>query len=144
MRLKIGLLAIIFFAGIAVANAQGGFQRRTPEERSKRVVDTLTTVFKLDTAQHSQVQAVFLDYNKASDKLFEGMQGGGARPDRSEFEKLRTQRDEKLQKVLNAEQYKKFKDEIEPAMMQRRQGGGGGRNGGGGGGNRPDNAPAQQ
>jgi hypothetical protein len=144
MKLKIGLLGILFFAGIAVANAQGGFQRRTPEERSKRVVDTLTTVFKLDTALHAQVQTVFLDYNKASDKLFEGMQGGGARPDRSEFEKLRTQRDEKLQKILSADQYKKFKDEIEPAMMQRRQGGGGGRNGGGGE-NRPNNnAPAQQ
>jgi hypothetical protein len=144
MRLKIGLLAILFFAGIAVANAQGGFQRRSAEERSKRVVDTLTTVFKLDTAQHAQVHTVFLDYNKGSDKLFEGMQGGGARPDRTEFEKLRTQRDEKLQKILSAEQYKKFKDEIEPAMMQRRQGGGGGRNGGGGG-NRPNNnTPAQQ
>ena len=122
--------AFLFIAlvtmGAMAAQAQGGgggFQRRTPEERTKRVVDTLTTVFKLDQAQQTQVQTVFLDYNKAADKLREGMQQGTP-PDRSQFEKIMTERDEKLKKVLTADQFKKYKDDIEPNMrMSRRQGG---------------------
>lgn len=101
-----------------------GGQRRTAEERTKRAVDTITSVFKLDQAQQTQTQTAFMDYNKAMDKLRESMQGG-TRPDRSEYEKLITERDEKLKKVLSADQFKKYKDEVEPAMRTRRQGGGG-------------------
>lgn len=125
MKIKIGLLSMLMFAGVIMANAQGGGgQRRTPEERTKRVVDTLTTVFKLDQAAQTQVQTVFLDYNKAADKLREGMQQGTP-PDRSQYEKLMSERDEKLKKVLSADQFKKYKDEIEPSLRPRRQGGGG-------------------
>jgi hypothetical protein len=39
--------------------------------------------------------------------------------------KLTNDRDEKLKKILNEADFKKFKEEIEPAMRpQRRQGGG--------------------
>jgi hypothetical protein len=127
MKLKIGFLSMMMLAGVLMANAQGGQggMRRTPEERTKRVVDTLTTLFKLDQNQQTQSTAAFMDYNKAMDKLREGMQGGGARPDRAEIEKLTTERDEKLKKALGEDQFKKYKDEIEPAMRMRRQGGGG-------------------
>ena len=136
MKIKIGFLAILMLAGTMATFAQGGMgggmQQRTPEERSKRVVDTLTTVFKLDATAAGSVQTAFMDYYKASDKMRQDMQAGGGAPDRSAFEKLTTDRDEKLKKVMSADQFKKFKDEIEPAMRPRRggQGGGGGpRNG---------------
>lgn len=124
MKIKIGLLSIMLLTGVIMVNAQGGGQRRTAEERTKRFVDTLVTVFKLDQTQQSQAQSAFLDYNKGIDKARESMQGGSP-PDRSEFEKLISERDEKLKKFLSADQFKKFKDDIEPVMRTRRPGGGG-------------------
>jgi protein CpxP len=120
MKIKIGLFCIMMLAGVIMAEAQGGGggMRRTPEERSKRVVDTLTTVFKLDQNQQTQATAVFVDFYKS-------MVQGISAEDR---QKLMGDRDEKLKKVLNADQFKKYKDEIEPAMRQRRGGGGGGNN----------------
>lgn len=123
MKIKIGLLCFIMFAAVVMVNSQGGMQRRTPEERTKRVVDTITTVLKLDQAQQTAAQTAFMDYYKESDKLREAMQAGTP-PDRAQFEKLTTDRDEKLKKTLSADQFKKFKDDIEPALRPRRQGGG--------------------
>lgn len=125
MKIKIVLASMLMLAFVVVSYAQGGGgQRRTAEEHTKQVVDTITTVFKLDQAQQTQAQTAFMDYNKAIDKLREGMQAG-TRPDRSEIEKLAIERDEKLKKFLSADQFKKFKDEIEPAIRTRRPGGGG-------------------
>lgn len=122
MKLKIGFLAIALFAGVVMANAQGGGgQRRTPEERTKRVVDTLNTVFKLESAVSTQVQTTFMDYYKEQDKLRETMMSNGGQFDREAFQKLTTDRDEKLKKSLTADQFKKYKEEIEPAMMPRRR-----------------------
>ena len=121
MKIKAGLLIMFMFAGILMANAQGGGggMRRTVEERTKRVVDTITTVFKLDNNLAAQAQTVFTDYYKESDKLRESMQQGNV--DRSQFQKLAADRDEKLKKVLSEEQFKKFKDEIEPALRGPRR-----------------------
>src|SRR4051794_11974637 len=119
MKVKFGLLVIAMFAGVLMANAQGGGggQRRTPEERTKRVVDTLNTVFHLESAVSGEVQTVFMDYYKEQDKLRESMQNGGGGFDRAAFQKLMDDRDEKLKKSLTADQFKKYKDEIEPALM---------------------------
>jgi len=121
MKIKLGLLAMFMLAGTLMANAQGGTgaPRRTVEERTKRVVDTCTTVLKLDNNQATQAQAAFTDYYKESDKLRESMQAGSP-PDRSVFQKLMSDRDEKLKKIFTDDQFKKFKEEIEPAMRQRR------------------------
>ncbi len=111
----------LLLAGTTLVNAQNG-PRRTAEERTKRVVDTLTTVLKLDKAHGDQVDTVFLAYYKDADKLRESMQSGGSF-DREAFMKLTNDRDEKLKKILNEADFKKFKEEIEPALRpQRRQG----------------------
>ena len=123
MKRQLFALLLILFAGITVTHAQGTFPRRTPEERTKRVVDTLTEVLKLDKSHADLVDSVFLGYYRDADKLRESMQGGNF--DREAFMKLSADRDERLKKVLTEEQFKKFKDEIEPALRpQRRQGGG--------------------
>ena len=121
--MKISLLFLILFAAVTMVNAQGGMQRRTVEERTKKVVDTITTFLKLDQAQQSSAQTAFTDYYKESDKLREAMQAGTP-PHKEQFEKLTTDRDEKLKKFLSAEQFKKYKDEIEPAMRTQRRGSG--------------------
>jgi hypothetical protein len=112
----------LLLAGATLVNAQNG-PRRTAEERTKRVVDTLTTVFKLDKPHADQVDSVFLSFYKEADKMRESMQGGNF--DRDAFMKLASDRDEKLKKILSEAEFKKFKEEIEPALRpQRRQGGG--------------------
>ena len=118
MKIKIFLACLFVFAFAIVGNAQG-FQRRTVEERVKRTVDTLTTVFKLEKNVQDQAGTVFTDYYQATDKLREGL-AQGERPDRAEMDKLVEARDEKLKKVLTEDQFKKFKDEIEPALRPKR------------------------
>lgn len=120
--MRILLLGTLLLAGSAMAQAQQGqgFQRRTVEERVKRVVDTLTSVFKIEKNIQDQAGTVFTDYYKASDKLREGL-AEGERPDRAQMDKLIAERDEKLKKVLTEDQFKKYKDEIEPALRQRRR-----------------------
>ena len=119
----------IFILGLLLATtivyAQNG-PRRTAEERTKRVVDTLTTLFKLDKIHASQVDSVFLTYYKDADKLRESMQTSG-NFDREAFMKLSSDRDEKLKKILSEADFKKYKEEIEPALRPQRRGGGGNR-----------------
>ena len=119
MKIKIFFVCLFVFAGTVMVQAQG-FQRRTVEERVKRVTDTLTTVFKLEKTVQDQTSVVFTEYYKATDKLREGL-ADGERPDRTQMEKLATDRDEKLKKLLTEDQFKKFKDEIEPALRPRRR-----------------------
>ncbi|SRR3954463_938842 len=123
MRKHFILILVLLVSSATMVDAQNN-PRRTPEERTKRVVDTLTSVLKLDKVHADQVDSVFLTYYKDADKMREAMQGNF---DRDAFMKLTNDRDEKLKKVLKEDEFKKFKDEIEPAMRpQRRQGGGGG------------------
>ena len=116
MKIKILFLSVFVFAAGMMAQAQ----RRTVEERVKRVTDTLTSVFKLEKTAQDQAGVVFTDFYKASDKLRESLPQG-ERPDRAQMEALATERDEKLKKILTEEQFKKYKDEIEPALRPRRR-----------------------
>ena len=119
MKIKILFFCVFLFAMGMVSLAQGS-QRRTVEERTKRVVDTLTSVLKLEKPVRDQTNTVFTDYYKAMDKLREALPQG-ERLDRTQLEKLSAERDEKLSKVFTEEQFKKFKDEIEPALRPRRR-----------------------
>ncbi len=107
------------FATVVITNGQVLMQRPTIEERTKRMVDTITSVLKLDQAQQTQAFATFTEYYKESDKLREAVQAGTP-PEKAQFKKLATDRDEKLKKFLNADQLKKFKDDIEPIISNRR------------------------
>jgi len=119
MKLKILFVCLLVFATGVIGYAQGS-QRRTVEERTKRVVDTLSIVFKLDKTAHDQVNVIFTDYYTAMDKLREGLPEC-ERPDRAQVEQLAAERDEKLKKALTEDQFKQFKDEIEPALRPRRR-----------------------
>ena len=110
MKNKFLLFAILVF-GFATANAQGGPpQPRTVEERVKTVHEKMDSAFKPGDAKLKEIDDM----------------AGGTRPTREEMmEKMKpavTERDDKLKKVLSEEQFKKWKEEIEPAMRpQRRQ-----------------------
>lgn len=130
MKSKIFVLALSLFVFVLAANAQGQ-QRRTVEERVKAVAEKFAD-FKLDKEKSTQVDSIFTNFYKATDKLREEMMAAGGQPDfqqmREKMQPLATERDDKLKKLLSEEQFKKWKDEIEPSLRPQRRPGGGGNN----------------
>jgi protein CpxP len=131
MKTKMSLLAILMFAVTCFTYAQGGggFQMPSPEERTKTAMEKLADL-KLDKDQTVKTDTIFATFYRAQTKKFEEMRAGGGEIDRDAMraanEKMTAERDDKLKKVWSADQFKKFKDEIEPTLRQRRGGGGGG------------------
>ncbi len=127
MKLKHALLAVVLMSAALFAQAQPGGQRRTVEERVKMVHEKIDSAFKLDADKLAKVDAAFTKYYKDQDKLREEMMSGGERPDfqamREKMQPLTDARDKELKTILTDEQFKKWKEEIEPAMMPRRGGG---------------------
>lgn len=123
MKTKITTFIAFLFAITISANAQQGMQRRTVGERVKSVMDKLTTPLSLDTAEQRKTAAVFTDFYTAQDKMREDARASGNRPDRSEFVKMMNDRDDKLKTIFTDDQYKKFKNEVEPTLRPQRGGG---------------------
>jgi hypothetical protein len=129
MKAKMSLLAVLMFAVTLTIHAQGGggFQMPSVEERVKSAMEKLAAL-KLDPDQTVKTDTIFTHYYRTQTKKFEELRAGGGEIDRdkmrSEMEKMAADRDEKLKKLWTAEQFKKFKDEIEPTLRQRRGGGG--------------------
>jgi periplasmic protein CpxP/Spy len=130
MKMKNVLMLAVLLVGVIAVRAQGGnFPQRTIEERVKAVHEKLDSAFKFDVAKQTKIDTVFAGYYRQQDKIREElMSGGGERPDR-EMMRAKMQpaidaRDKELKALLTEEEYKKWKDEIEPSM--RRPGGGGG------------------
>ncbi|MEO5782196.1 MAG: hypothetical protein ABIQ07_02935 [Ginsengibacter sp.] len=119
MKIKISLFVMLIFAGILSTQAQQG-QRRTPEERTKGVVDRLTDSLKLSAAQQTDVSAAYLEYYNAQDKLRAGL-APGTRPEKADMDKLTEARDAKLKIILKDDQFAKLK-EMEAAMRNRGNG----------------------
>ena len=112
------------FAVKAQGGGGGGF-RQSPEERLKNTKERLADL-KLDKEQAAKTDSVFLEYFKAQSKMREEMMSGGGQPDREQMrekmQKMSADRDEKLKKIFTDEQYKKWKEEIEPSMRPQRGG----------------------
>jgi acyl-CoA reductase-like NAD-dependent aldehyde dehydrogenase len=128
MKTKIYLLLAVVLAGTMTVNAQGGFQRRTVEERVTMAHAKLDSAFKLDATTLSKVDAEFTAYYKAQDAKREELSGTDRETRMAEMKKLADARDEKLKKIFTEEQFKKWKDEIEPLLRPQRPSGGGGNN----------------
>jgi hypothetical protein len=130
MKTKVVLMISFIIFTVSAASAQGGFQRRTVEERLQMINQKLDSAFKLDKAKLADADSAFANYYRGTDKLRDDMMSGG-QFDRQAFmdkvQPLTEERDKKLQGVLTAEQYKTWKEVIEPSMRQRRPGGGGNR-----------------
>lgn len=124
---KIILFLSVIFTGSLMVNAQGGFQRRTVEERVASVHQKIDSAFKLDNAKLTQVDSIFANYYRSTDKIRDEMMNGG-QPDfqamREKTQPLTDDRDKKLQGVLTEADYKTWKDAIEPMIRPRRGGGG--------------------
>ena len=144
MSVFFGLLFLATIPAVAQPPGGGGgrFQMRTVEERVKMIHEKLDSAFNKEISAAKMVEAdsAFASFYRAQNKLREEAMASGGQMDEAAREAMRTksqelmvERDEKLQKIFTEAQYKKWKDEIEPALRPQR-GGGGGRPGGGGGG----------
>jgi hypothetical protein len=123
---KIFLVAMGTFAITLMAQAQtGNFQRRTVEERVATVHAKLDSAFKLEAAKLTLVDSAFADYYRAQDAKRQELMSGGTPPDRetmmTEMTKLSDARDAKLKGILTEDQYKIWKEQLEPAMRPQRQ-----------------------
>lgn len=119
MKSKISMFVALLFTVTIGVNAQG-MQRRTVEERVKSVMDKLTDSLTLDQSEQDKTSAVFKDYYTAQDKMREDARASGNRPDRSEFEKMMNDRDDKLKAIFTDDQYKKYKDHVEASLRPQR------------------------
>jgi len=130
MKRKILLAVFAAVFSIGFASAQGG-QRKSIEERVKEIKEKLAD-FKLDATKSAQVDSAFTVFFNSSQKAMEEMRASGTMDReamRANRQKLADERDAKLKNIFSADQYKKWKDEIEPATRPQRGGGGGGGNG---------------
>jgi len=125
MKTKITLMISSLILLAIVSNAQGGFHRRTVEERVQMAQQKFDSAFKLDKAKLADVDSVFANYYRGQDKIREEMMSGGGQPDfqamREKMQPLMDERDKKLEGILTADQYKTWKDAIEPSLRPRRQ-----------------------
>ncbi|MDP4283358.1 MAG: hypothetical protein Q8891_02970 [Bacteroidota bacterium] len=115
------LMAFILMATTSIF-AQG--MRQTVPERVKATMEKMTTPLGLNDTQVTSTSAVFTDYYTAQQKMFEDARASGERPDRSAFEKMADDRDTKLKAIFTADQYTKFKNEVEATLRPQRSGGG--------------------
>lgn len=124
MKTKISMLVALLFGLTVGVNAQG-MQRRTVEERVKSAMDKMVAPLTLDQAEQDKTSAVFTDFYTAQDKMREDARASGNRPDRSVYEKMMNDRDDKLKTIFTDDQYKKYKDQVEATLRPQRQQGGG-------------------
>lgn len=122
MKKQILLFAAIVITGTFAANAQGGGQRMSIEERMKTVMEKLNTGLKLSPEQQPLTDSVFTNYYRAMQKLRQGLPQG-ERPDQEQMQKLVAERDEKLKTIFKEDQFKKFKDEVEASLRPQRPAG---------------------
>lgn len=130
MKKQLSIILIFLLGASCFLYAQpgSGFPRRTVEERVQAVHVKIDSAFKPDAAKLIQVDSIFATFYRASDKVRQEMMSGGNRADfqemRQKMQPLVETRDKELKPLLGDDNFKKWKEEIEPSMMQRRGPGG--------------------
>ena len=117
----------------------GGFQRRTPEERTAAIHNKLDSAFKLEAKTLTNLDSALNTLHRAQDKKMQELLAGGPgsvdrETMRAEREKWDNAKNDIIKAVLTEDQFKIWKEQIEPTMRPRGFGGGGGQ-----GGNRNNN-----
>jgi len=131
MKKKVLLLASFALMTVFAVNAQqggggsGGMRMSVPE-RVKMVMDKLAD-FKLDKDKSALTDSALTNFYKGQQKMMEDMRASG-QMDRDKMmegrKKLADERDDKLKKIFTDDQFKKWKDEIEPTTRPQRPPGG--------------------
>ena len=128
MKKKIVLSMMSFVVGITVLMAQGpgNGPRATIEERIKTINEKLADL-KLNNDNLAKTDSVFKNYFTAMQKQRDDMRAAGGTPDRDAMRekmlKLNIDRDEQLKQIFTDDQFKKWKNDIEPALRPQRPAG---------------------
>jgi cell division protein YceG involved in septum cleavage len=126
---KVFLNTAIFCLLALAASAQpGGFQRMSVVERIKLAEDKLDSAFKLAPEKKVIADSAISTFYLSMDARRQQMQSGENNQQQwgtmmEEMKKLTEARDEKLKTALTDEQFKIWKEKIEPSLR-----GGGGQN----------------
>ncbi len=111
-----------FFVGITGLMAQGGMQRQTPEERIKATMEKMA-VLGLNEDQTKKTTVVITDFVGNQQKAMEDFRAtfvGDREALRAKRIEIEDDRDKKLKEIFNADQYKKWIEEIVPSMRPQR------------------------
>jgi protein CpxP len=133
MKKSVFILALLFAGSVTVVAQGGGNRPRlTVEERVQRVHHAIDSAFKLEASKLAQSDSAFAKYYRAQDKLRDEMRAaGGGQPDfqamREKMQPLMDERDKELKVIYGDDLYKKWKEELEPALRPRGGPGGGNR-----------------
>ena len=125
MKKYFGLVVAAFLINTTFIMAQGfgGGPRLTVQERLKLVNEKLVD-FKLDNAHQNKSDSIFTVYYTAIQKQRDEMVAAGGEPDRdarrANMQKLSLERDNELKTIFTDEQFKKWKNDIEPTMRPQR------------------------
>ena len=127
---KLFVIGIMLVASVTFSAAQQGQGQRgqlsgTPEERAKAQVDRLTPILTLTADQKTKIQDIEVDLNKQMDAKRQNVQGNREAM-MALMQELNKLREEKYKPVLNADQFKKYQEDV--AQRQQRGQGGGQRN----------------
>ncbi len=121
-QIALSMVAMVVTVGSIMAQGQGG-PRMTVEERVKAVNEKLID-FKLTPDKQAKTDSIFTGYYTTMQKEREAMMSSGGTPDRDAMRakmlKLNIDRDEQLKLIFTDDQFKKWKDDIEPAMRPQR------------------------
>lgn len=120
MKTKITMLFAFILMATTGIYAQG-MQRRTVPERVKMTMDKITPALSLDATQQVSTDSVFTDFYTSQMKMFQDARSSGERPDQGQMQKLRDDRDAKLKEIFTADQYSKWKKEVESSLRPQRQ-----------------------
>ena len=123
MKKQFVTMVVAAVLSITAVNAQGGFQRRTVEERVASVHQKLDSAFKPEASKMVIIDSIFTNYYKTQDASRDEMMASGnfdRDTFRAKMQEFATARDEKLKLVLTEAQMKAWKDDIEPAMRPQR------------------------
>lgn len=113
MKIKLAILAMsLMLSGVAMAQGgRGDGPRMNPEDRSKMMATRMTEQLGLSEKQSEKIQKIF-------DDQFEAMKDAGRDPEARQ--KLRTETDEKIKKVLSDEQYEKWEESMANGPSKKR------------------------
>ena len=118
------VIVFLFAACIFItsANAQGGGQRQTPEERAAAAMEKMAPL-NLDSAVKAKTNVIITDFFQNQQKAFMEMRESGNMDREAMMAKrkeLAGERDAKLKLIFTEAQMKKWVDEIEPSLRPQR------------------------
>lgn len=124
MKKQSVVLIAALFIMLSSAQAQGGMQRQTPEERTAAVMVKIDSAFKPTEAVKTSVKGIFMDYYSTQQKAMEEMRASG-NMDRDAMMAKRKEfsdaRDVKLKTFFTESQMKIWTEQIEPGMRPQRK-----------------------